>query len=119
MARYLYNLFYTLNPLPSQHAEYAPEYNNEVPVLPDLTQTFSPYSFLGNKKQIRDPRFPMNNSDSYKKCFVNFAVWRKCLEEHTEDYDESVEEARLCRKFKNLAVQTCPAADVCVTIYVY
>jgi hypothetical protein len=112
MARYLYNLFYALNPLPGKYAEYAPDYNEEAPALPDLSATFSPYSFLGSKKMLRDPRFPMGNSDVYKKCFVNFAVWRKCLEEHTEDYDETVEEAKICKKYKNLAVNTCPVADV-------
>lgn len=115
MARYLYNLFYSLNPFPEKNAEYAPDVNQELPALPDLTHYYSPYTIFGSQKQLLDPRFPRNNSDRYKQCFANFAVWRKCLEEHTEDYDETAEDAKICKSYKNLAIHSCPAGDVCIT----
>jgi hypothetical protein len=107
---FLYNAFYALNPFRTD-VSYRQEEHQELPALPDLTQLYSHHSFLGSRKHAFDPRFPRNNADRYKKCFLNFSVWRKCLEEHSEDMDEEDPNALICRRYQQLAINTCPVLD--------
>lgn len=107
---FLYNAFYAMNPFRTD-VTFKHEEQQNMAALPDMTQLYGHYSFLGSPKHAYDPRFPRNNSDRYKKCFLNFSVWRKCIEEHSEEMDEEDPNARICKKYQQLAINTCPNYD--------
>ena len=108
---FIYNTFYALNPFRTD-VSFRQEEQNELAALPDMSQMYGRYSFLGSRKQAMDPRFPRNNSDNYKKCFINFSVWRKCIEEHSEENDEEDPNAAICKQYNQLAISTCTTYDV-------
>ncbi|KAF0975756.1 hypothetical protein FDP41_005083 [Naegleria fowleri] len=109
---FLYNIYYRFNPWP--HRTYNEELSNELPALPvnRLVQKYSQYTFLGTKKNLPDPRFPSNNADFYKKCYLNFSVWRKCLADHAADgVDKEDPNAQICKRYEQLARFSCPLTD--------
>ncbi|KAL9654231.1 hypothetical protein ABK040_010263 [Willaertia magna] len=112
MSTFLYNIYYKVNPWPQR--TYNKELHDELPALPvnRMIQQYSPYTFLGTKKTLADPRFPNNNSDHYKKCYLNFSVWRKCLAEHAPDgVDKEAPEAKICKRYEQLSRFSCPLND--------
>ncbi len=109
--QWFYNIQNGLNPL-KEYAWYRKEEAQELPSLPDVSHEFSPVTSWGSYRYKPDPRFPDNNSDFSKQCYANFAVWRKCLEEFSENLDPEDPNAKICKKFHTLAFKTCTGFQV-------
>ena len=115
----IYDTFYALNPLKPRSINYEKEFEQDLPALPDLPKHFSRLTAYGTVKKAVDPRFPDNNCQFSKRCFTNFAVWRKCLEVHAENMDPKDPNAAICRKYKNLAFRSCMKLEVCFDCWVF
>lgn len=110
--QWFYDGFLALNPMNPRRQNYRAEEMQELPALPDLAHQFSPLSALGTYRYKQDPRFPNTNAQNQRKCYINFAVWRRCLEEKGgEDMDEDHPDAQICRRYHDLAFNTCYTGD--------
>lgn len=104
---FLYNAIYATNPFGH---EYRKEEVKNMPSLPTTIRDFydDHTPFAAPKKKL-DARFPQKMRARENKCYYNYAVWRQCLLEHSgPSFDESDENAKICKKYKGLAIRTCP-----------